>query len=154
MNFFDEASLRLKQVLKVTEDQQLAAALGLAANAWAMRKKRGSFPEKELRALAQQRPDLKIDVDYVLAGVEARPDLLGVKQAAMAAAERVGSRGLAGPNVDVALGRNPQALKAAAAAPDAAQADEQRLLAAFRSSDSAGRAALLLVAQAVAQRSK
>lgn len=32
------------------------------------RKARGSFPEKELRALAQRRPDLGIDVNYVLTG--------------------------------------------------------------------------------------
>lgn len=69
MNFFDEATLRLKQQLKVTENKQVAEALGMAGNTWAMRKRRGSFPEKELRALAQQRPDLGIDVEYVLTGV-------------------------------------------------------------------------------------
>ena len=152
MDLFSDSLDRLKYSLRVSKDQEVAAALGMSKTAFSERKKRGSFPDKELRALAQQRPELNLDVDYVLTGVAARPDLLGVKQAAMAAAERVGSRGLAGPNVDVALGRNPQALKAAAAAPDAAQADEQRLLAAFRSSDSAARAALLLVAQALVKR--
>lgn len=68
MNFFDEASLRLKQQLKVTEDKQVAEALGMTGNAWTMRKRRGSFPEKELRALAQQRPELGLDVEYVLTG--------------------------------------------------------------------------------------
>ena len=72
MNFFDEAALRLKQQLKVTEDKAAAEALGMSARAWAGRKERGSFPEKELRALAQQRPDLGIDVDYVLTGQSAR----------------------------------------------------------------------------------
>jgi hypothetical protein len=69
MNFFDEATLRLKQQLKVTEDKQAAEALGLTGNAWTMRKRRSAFPEKELRALAQQRPELGLDVEYVLTGV-------------------------------------------------------------------------------------
>lgn len=68
MNFFEEATLRLKQQLRATQDKEIAAALGLSAQSWAGRKKRSSFPEKELRALAQQRPELGIDVEYVLTG--------------------------------------------------------------------------------------
>lgn len=68
MYFFEEAALRLKQQLKVTEDKQAAEILGMTGNAWTMRKRRNTFPEKELRALAQQRPELGIDVDYVLTG--------------------------------------------------------------------------------------
>ncbi len=68
MNYFEEATLRLKQQLKVTEDKQAAAALELSEAAWKMRKKRGNFPEKELWALSAQRPDLKLDVGYVLNG--------------------------------------------------------------------------------------
>ena len=68
MNFFEEATLRLKQQLQKTQDKEIAATLGLSAQSWAGRKKRGSFPEKELRALAQQRPELGIDVEYVLTG--------------------------------------------------------------------------------------
>ncbi|MDR2188926.1 MAG: helix-turn-helix domain containing protein [Azonexus sp.] len=68
MDFFEEAALRLKQQLKVTEDKGVAEFLGISASALNMRKKRGNFPEKELRALAQRRPELGIDVDYVLAG--------------------------------------------------------------------------------------
>ena len=68
MYFFEEAALRLKQQLKVTEDKQVAESLGMTGNAWTMRKRRNSFPEKELRALAQQRPELGIDVEYVLTG--------------------------------------------------------------------------------------
>lgn len=68
MNFFDAATLRLKQQLKVTENKQVAEALGMTGNAWTMRKRRGAFPEVELRALAQQRPELGIDVGYVLTG--------------------------------------------------------------------------------------
>lgn len=68
MNFFEEATLRLKQQLRVTEDKQAAEALGMTGNAWTMRKRRDAFPEKELRALAQQRPELGIDVEFVLTG--------------------------------------------------------------------------------------
>jgi hypothetical protein len=68
MNFFEEAALRLKQQLKVSEDKQVAEAMGFSSRAWAGRKKRNSFPEKELWALAAQRPELKLDVGYVLNG--------------------------------------------------------------------------------------
>ena len=67
--FFDEALLRLKRHVGTLEDQQVADLLGLKKAAFSARKSRGSFPEKELRALAQQRPDLRIDVGYVLTGV-------------------------------------------------------------------------------------
>lgn len=68
MDFFDEAALRLKQQLKFTEDKQVAEMLGMTGNAWTMRKRRRSFPEVELYALAAKRPDLKINVEYVLTG--------------------------------------------------------------------------------------
>ena len=68
MNFFEEAALRLKQQLKVTEDKAVAQALGITSNAWTMRKRRGSFPETELYALAAKRPDLNLDVGYVMTG--------------------------------------------------------------------------------------
>ncbi len=68
MNYFEEAALRLKQVLKVSEDQEAAALLGLSKHAWMGRKKRGSFPEMELYAYAGKNPQLNIDVKYVLLG--------------------------------------------------------------------------------------
>lgn len=68
MDFFDEAALRLKQQLKITEDKAVAEFLGFKPSAWVNRKKRNSFPDKELYALAAQRPDLEIDVQYVLTG--------------------------------------------------------------------------------------
>lgn len=67
--FFDDALLRLKRQVGTLEDQQVADLLGLKKGAFSARKSRGSFPEKELRALAQQRPELGIDVEYVLTGV-------------------------------------------------------------------------------------
>jgi hypothetical protein len=73
MDFFDEAALRLKQQLKVTEDKQVAEMLGMSGNAWTMRKRRRSFPEVELYALAARRPELKINVEYVLTGRAPQP---------------------------------------------------------------------------------
>lgn len=73
MDFFDEAALRLKQQLKVTEDKQAAEMLGMTGNAWTMRKRRRSFPEVELYALAAKRPELKINVEYVLTGRAPQP---------------------------------------------------------------------------------
>jgi transcriptional regulator with XRE-family HTH domain len=69
MKFFDEASLRLKQQLGVTQDQELAKVFGMSKRAWAGRKTTNNFPETELWALAARRPDLALDVGYVLNGV-------------------------------------------------------------------------------------
>lgn len=60
---------RLKTTLGFTKDKEVCEVLGLKETAFSVRKKRNSFPEKELRALVQQRPDLGIDVSYVLTGV-------------------------------------------------------------------------------------
>ena len=69
MIFFEEALLRLKQQLKVTEDRHVAAALGMNGKAFTARKRRNSFPETELYALVAKRPDLHLDVHYVLTGI-------------------------------------------------------------------------------------
>jgi transcriptional regulator with XRE-family HTH domain len=68
MNFFDETVLRLKQQLRVTQDQDVAAALGFSKHAWSKRKSARNFPETELYALAAKRPELGLDVGYVLTG--------------------------------------------------------------------------------------
>lgn len=69
MDLFSDCLNRLKPMLRVSKDQEVAAALGLSKTAFSERKKRGSFPDRELRALARERPDLNIDVEYVLTGV-------------------------------------------------------------------------------------
>jgi phage repressor protein C with HTH and peptisase S24 domain len=69
MDFFDEATLRLKQQLQVTEDQEAAAVLGMSKHAWMGRKKRGNFPEAELYVLAAKRPELCLDPEYILSGM-------------------------------------------------------------------------------------
>jgi len=68
MNSFSDCLDRLKYTLRVSKDQEVAEALGLSKAAFSERKKRGAFPEKNVRVLAQQRPDLEIDVEYVLTG--------------------------------------------------------------------------------------
>ena len=154
MNFFEEATLRLKQQLRATQDKEIAAALGLSAQSWAGRKKRNSFPEKELRALAQQRPELGIDVDYVLTG--AGRD--GVTSAvAMGWAADKPSR----ENVAQRLAGDGGGLRGGHSAPQAvtrplapAPSDEALLLAAFRAADAPGRAAVLLAAQGIAALAK
>lgn len=65
---FDEVTLRLKQQLGVTQDKEVAAYLRIRSSAFAARKRRGSVPEKEIFALAGRRPDLDLDLDYVMNG--------------------------------------------------------------------------------------
>ena len=68
MNFFEEATLRLKQELNVKQDREVSALLGLSPTSWAGRKTRGLFPEKEVLALKGSNPDLELDVHYVMTG--------------------------------------------------------------------------------------
>ena len=68
MDLFSDSLGRLKHYLRVSKDQEVAEALGMSKTAFSERKKRNSFPEKELCVLAQQRPELGIDVEYVLTG--------------------------------------------------------------------------------------
>ncbi len=68
MKNFDAQLLRLKQALGVSSDQEVAAALGLTKAAFSDRKRRDAFPEEKLYALAAKRPDLHLDVLYVLVG--------------------------------------------------------------------------------------
>lgn len=68
MQEFDQQLLRLKAQLRVTSDQDVAALLGMSKAAFSDRKRRGSFPVDKLQALAHQRPDLPLDVLYVLTG--------------------------------------------------------------------------------------
>ncbi|MGK2899978.1 MAG: helix-turn-helix domain-containing protein [Burkholderiaceae bacterium] len=65
---FEEKLLRLKQQIGLVEDQDVATLLGLGKAAFSARKVRDSFPEDKLFSLKAQRPDLEIDVAYVLTG--------------------------------------------------------------------------------------
>lgn len=68
MNKFESQLLRLKQTVGITADQDVAALLGMSKAAFSDRKKREAFPDDKLGALAAKRPDLHIDVAYVLTG--------------------------------------------------------------------------------------
>lgn len=158
MNFFDDASLRLKQQLSCNEDQQVATALGLTKASWAMRKKRGTFPEKELRALAQKQPGLRLDVDYVMTGIPGATPGAG----AAATPAQTMRAAMPPPSVMEELQRQQWARGFGAGAhwhvadsgpeapyfqPPVLTADEQRLIEMFRACGIEAQAALLLVAK-------
>lgn len=65
---FRHRILRLKQCLNLATDKDVAESLGMSRTALAERKRRDSFPEDALRDLARRRPELHIDVDWVLTG--------------------------------------------------------------------------------------
>jgi hypothetical protein len=69
MNEFEMQLLRLKEATRTMEDQGVAALLGLSKAAFSDRKKRGSFPTKEVFALASQKPELGLDADWIVTGV-------------------------------------------------------------------------------------
>lgn len=75
MNLFEEATLRLKQQLKVTGDKEAAALIGLTEAAWKMRKQRESFPTKEVFALAGKRPELGLDPDWIVTGIASHAEI-------------------------------------------------------------------------------
>jgi len=77
MNSFEEATNRLKDQLLVRDDKEVADALGIGTTAWAMRKKRESFPTKEVFALAQKRPELGLDPDWIVTGTSKRAEAEG-----------------------------------------------------------------------------
>lgn len=93
MNSFLEATERLKKQLGVSDDKAAATALGLGTTAWAMRKKRDSFPTKEVFALAQQRPELGLDPDWIVTGASHHIETEGSDEAGLLECYRVlGSR--------------------------------------------------------------
>jgi len=63
---FEAALLRLKGVLQVQTDKEVAARLGMSPTALNDRKKRDAFPEDRVRALGAQ---LGFDSDYVVTGL-------------------------------------------------------------------------------------
>lgn len=69
---FGALLLRLKEQVGIPTDKEVAALLGMSEKAFHARKTRGAFPEDKLFALAAKRPDLRIDVDFVLTGVSAK----------------------------------------------------------------------------------
>lgn len=83
MNFFDEPLLRLKQTVKMTADQDVAALLGMTKAAFSDRKKRGSFPIKEVFALAAQKPELGLDPDWIVTGSSSKMQTANSREASL-----------------------------------------------------------------------
>lgn len=129
--------MRLKQVLQVAEDQDVARVLGLSKAAFSARKARGAFPVQNLVALAANQPSLNIDMRYVLTGVS---EELERRFAAVRAATEV-----AGAIKDVHERYRVQEgiVQALVGALDA---DEQQLISCYRQADEKGKTALLTVA--------
>lgn len=139
MNFFEEATLRLKQQLHLTQDKEVAALLGLSPRAWAGRKKNASFPLTELYALIAQRPDLGVDPVYVLKGHSAHTEAELVKlRAATGAAANMGLTGSQAVRAQEAI---YQALSADQLAPD-----ERVLIASYRACNDQARQNLIQTA--------
>lgn len=67
-NIFLLALGRLKEQIGLSKDKEVAEALGLGEKAFNARKARASFPEREVLALATSRPELALDVTYILTG--------------------------------------------------------------------------------------
>lgn len=85
-NIFSARVLRLKEQVQTHSDKDVARLLGLSDKAFSARKMRDSFPEKELLTLPALRPDLRIDVNYVLTGERS---LANIKAKLATSGERV-----------------------------------------------------------------
>ena len=143
MNFFDEATLRLKQQLHMQQDKDVAAVLGMSARAWAGRKKNGSFPITELYALVAQRPDLGIDPVYVVKGHSAQTEAELVKLTA--ASQTAVRSGLTGADAVRAQEANYAAMRG-----DGLSSDERVLVMSYRACDETGKQHLIQTAALLA----
>ncbi|MDY4713506.1 helix-turn-helix domain-containing protein [Actinobacillus minor] len=133
MKNFTDILNRLKTVLSFTQDKQIAEILGLSKSAFAERKRRGVFPEDALRLLEIRRPDLKLDVDYVLHGVSDPNEQRDVE-----ALERIKSHKVDNPfKMEVSITPND------ADTSILLNMDEMKLLANFRRSDNRGKQLIL-----------
>jgi len=146
VDFFYAKLNRLKTALGKTKDKEVAEELGLGEKAFNARKTRGSFPEKELRALAQQRPELGIDVEYVLTGgvlsPRQRQNIEGARQFTLAL------QGVNEAERAHLLGHNAQAARETAATNarrEEITAQATELLNAYSDDETAELALLLLV---------
>lgn len=140
MGLFDEQLDRLKAALRLAEDQDVANALGMSKAAFSARKNRGAFPVDKLKALATDRPDLRLDVKYVLTGIS---DELERRLAAVSTATKIAGK--------VKDKRSRYEVQEAAfdALVNSLAADEQQLVHCYRRADPKGKALLLATAETV-----
>ncbi len=157
MKKFDEQLLRLKQVVKLPEDQDVAALLGLSKAAFSDRKKRDAFPDDKLAALAIRRPELGIDVSHVITG-KTRAEIAAMAQGiperiaqaggpAGASLEEVKRFITEHPDVDVVQLLTGQATPAVGDLPPV----ERTLIANYRAADAAGQALIAATAAMAAK---
>lgn len=141
MSDFDEVLLRLKERLGVPSDKGVAELLGMGEKALHARKRRGSFPVDKLKALAADRPDLRLDVKYVLTGVS---DELERRLALIGTAPDIAS------GVEDRAARYAVQEKVFTALVESLDVDEQRLVHCYRGADDQGKAVLLSTATLLA----
>ena len=141
MRDFEETLLRLKERVGVPSDKGIAELLGMGEKALNARKRRGSFPVDKLKALAADRPDLRLDVKYVLTG---ESDELERRLAAISTATRI-AEDVAGMDARRAVQQ-----RAFEAIVNQLDKDEQRLVHCYRSADEKGKAVLLSTATLLA----
>lgn len=137
MRQFDQQLLRLKQRLGMAEDQAVANALGMSKAAFADRKRRGAFPVDKLKALAADRPDLHLDVKYILVGVS---DELERRLAAVGVATAIASEA---KDKQARYAVQQEAFEAIVGM---LARDEQQLLHCYRRADEKGKTVLLTAA--------
>ncbi|CBJ40037.1 putative Transcriptional regulator (putative DNA-binding phage protein) (plasmid) [Ralstonia solanacearum CMR15] len=80
---FEKSLLRLKEQLGVSTDKDAADLLGMSDKALNARKRRDSFPTKEVFALAAQRPELGIDPDWIVTGSSNQLETAGNREASL-----------------------------------------------------------------------
>lgn len=141
MSAFEDQLNRLKLVLEASDDQEVAAALGMTKAAFSARKNRESFPVDKLKALAADRPELRLDVKYILTGIS---DELERRLHAVKTATKIASR------VKDKPGRYAVQAEVHAAIVGALSADEQQLVHCFRRADARGKALMLATGVTVA----
>lgn len=89
MSEFEKGLLRLKQQLGVSADKEAAELLGLSDKALNARKRRESFPTKEVFALAAQRPELGLDPDWIVTGSSKKIETEGDAEASLVQCYRI-----------------------------------------------------------------
>lgn len=83
MSEFEKGLLRLKEQLGVPTDKEAADLLGLSDKALNARKRRDSFPIKEVFALAARRPELGLDPDLIVTGTSHKMETAGSREASL-----------------------------------------------------------------------
>lgn len=63
---FEQAAQALKTLLGLRFETQVAGALGLSAQAWTNRRRRGRFPVEQVLLLAQQQPEHAVQLHAIV----------------------------------------------------------------------------------------